>query len=387
MRFSNTLKIFKKYFPSKQKNILLIPGPITTSQKVKESMSVDIASREHKFIDTIETVQKNLLDISKVSQKNYTCVLLQGCGTFANESVVGNFPYDTKMLTMSNGIYGHRIHDIAEILNVNSRLIECDVKQNIKLEDVERNYNKETHISIVHHETSNGIVNDVEDIAEWCKKNEKVIHIDGISAIGGIPIEIEKLDIDYYVGSSNKCLNAFPGVSFVIAKKKTLEICKDFKRSLSLDLYGQYKEFETSKQFRFTPPPQIVNSLNTSINELNDYGGVEIKYQDYLLKNSVLRCRLENYGLESYISNDVQGPIMVLFKYPWKDFSFYDLYLRLLKKNIVIYSAQIKNQEVFRLGNIGDISLGELNYCIDCILETLDEMKEENKIKIEFKKI
>ena len=66
---------------------------------------------------------------------------------------------------------------------------------------------------------------------------------------------------------------------------------------------------------------------------------------------------------------------MVLFKYPWKDFSFYDLYLRLLEKKVVIYSAQIKNQEVFRLGNIGDITLEELNYCIDNILLTLDEMK------------
>ena len=376
MRFSNVIHFFKKTIPP-SKNILLIPGPITTSNKVKEAMGIDIASREHKFIDTIKNVQKNILDVAKVSQKNYSCVLLQGCGTYANESVVGSLPYDTKMLTLSNGIYGDRIHEIANTINVSSRLIECDVKDKITVKDVEKNYSRESHIAIVHHETSNGIVNNVEEIAEWCKINNKFIHIDGISGLGGIPIEIEKLDIDYYVGSSNKCFNAFPGISFVIAKKKTLELCKDFRRSLSLDLYGQYKEFEKSDQFRYTPPPQIVNSLNASIEELIDEGGVEERYRDYLNKNKILRSRLEQAGLESYISNEVQGPIMVLFRYPWSGFSFYDLYLKLLESNIVIYSAQINNEEVFRLGNIGHISIEELNYCIDEILAAIEEMRNE----------
>ena len=376
MRFSNVLKFFKKSIPNKR-NILLIPGPVTTSQKVKDSMGIDIASREHKFIDIIKNVQKNILDIAKVSQKNYSCILLQGCGTYANESVIGSLPYDTKLLTLSNGIYGHRIHDIAKTINVNSRLIVCDAKEKITVKNVEKNYLRESHISLVHHETSNGIVNNVEEIVEWSKKKNIIVHIDGISGLGGIPIEIENLDIDYYVGSSNKCFNAFPGISFVIAKKKTLELCKDFKRSLSLDLYGQYKEFELTEQFRFTPPPQIVSSLNTSLEELIDEGGVEKRYQDYLIKNKILRSRLEEGGLESYISNEVQGPIMVLFRYPWNGFSFYDLYLRLLEKNIVIYSAQINNEDVFRLGNIGAISIVELNYCIDCILETIDEMKKK----------
>ena len=372
MRFSYILNNIKKPL---SRNILLIPGPITTSQKIKQSMTLDIASREHKFVNTIKNVQKNLLDIARVSPKNYACILFQGCGTYANESVVGNLPYNAKLLTLSNGIYGDRIHNIANILDIYSRKIECDVREKITAKDIENNLLGENYISVVHHETSNGIVNDIEGIADYCKSNNKFLYVDGISGLGGIPIDIENLGIDYYVGSSNKCLHAFPGISFVIAKKKTLELNKNNRKSLSLDLYSQYKDFEDSNQFRFTPPPQVVNSLNESIIELLEEGGVEKRYNDYLKKNKILRSRLEEYGLESYISQENQGPIMVLFKYPWKDFSFYDLYLRLLEKKVVIYSAQIKNQEVFRLGNIGDITIEELNYCIDNILLTLDEMK------------
>ena len=218
MRLSYILNNIKKPL---SRNILLIPGPITTSLRIKQSMTLDIASREHKFVDTIKNVQKNLLDIARVSPKNYACILFQGCGTYANESVVGNLPYNAKLLTLSNGIYGDRIHNIANILDINSRKIECDVREKITVKDIESNLLSENYISVVHHETSNGIVNDIEGIADYCKSNNKFLYVDGISGLGGIPINIENLGIDYYVGSSNKCLHAFPGISFVIAKKNS----------------------------------------------------------------------------------------------------------------------------------------------------------------------
>ena len=61
----------------------------------------------------------------------------------------------------------------------------------------------------------------------------------------------------------------------LLLPRKTLELNKNNRKSLSLDLYSQYKDFEDSNQFRFTPPPQVVNSLNESIIELLEEGGVE----------------------------------------------------------------------------------------------------------------
>ena len=96
-----------------------------------------------------------------------------------------------------------------------------------------------------------------------------------------------------------------------------------------------------------------------------------------LKKNKLLRSRLEEAELKSYISQEVQCQIMVLFRYHWSGFSFYELYLKLLEKNIVIYSAQINNEDVFRLGNIGHILYQDLNTYIDYILEEIDEMREK----------
>ena len=382
MRLASAM-IYGNRFHQLNHNILLIPGPITTSKKVQQSMTKDIASREHKFVDTIKKVREDLLDIAMVSSKKYSCVLFQGSGTYANEAVIGSLPLNSKILCLSNGIYGSRLYDIARTLNIDSTLVDCNSLEKISLKHVEENLDNQSHVSLVHHETSNGIVNDVEEITKYLKFHNKTVMVDGISSFGGIPINIEELDIDYFVGSSNKCLHAFPGISFVIAKKKILE-SSTIRRSLSLDLHGQYKDFEYNGQFRYTPPPQIVQSLSIALDEFKDQGGVESRHASYLNKNKLLRTGLEEFGLKSYISEDNQGPIMVLFKYPWSGFDFYELYIRLLKKNIVIYSAQILNEEVFRLGNIGEISEEELIYCIDCIKHEINEMRNEKTSRAMF---
>ena len=171
-------------------------------------------------------------------------------------------------------------------------------------------------------------------------------------------------------------MHGFPGVSFVIAKKEILKKNKNYSKSLSLNLYDQYYEFSNNRQFRYTPPPQIVNALNKSLEELIENGGILKRFDLYKKRNTLLRNALEEYGLESFISEKNQGPIMVIFKYPWNNFNFNEFYLRLLNNNIVIYKAEINNEPAIRLGNIGEITKEEFDYCIDCIKNELNNMKK-----------
>ena len=374
---SKTLNFVKNYTKLKN-NILLIPGPVTTSISVKDQMKIDIGSRQHNFVDNIDKIRENILDISQVSSKNYSCILFQGTGTYTNEAVIGSLPYKSRILTLSNGIYGNRLYDISKKLNFKSTIKTFNEFEKINLNSIKSdiNINNFDILSLVHHETSNGIVNNVEEICKYIKKYNKTIIVDGISSFGGIPIDIEKNEIDYFVGSSNKCLHGFPGLSFVIAKNELLKKNKKYSKSLSLNLYDQYNEFYNNRQFRYTPPPQIVNALNKSLEELIENGGISKRFDLYKKRNTLLRNALEEYGLESFISEKNQGPIMVIFKYPWNNFNFNEFYLRLLNKNIVIYKAEINNEPAIRLGNIGEITKEEFDYCIECIKNELNNMKK-----------
>ena len=78
------------------RNILLIPGPITTSKKVSTILLNDYSAREDYFINIIKSVRKKLLKISNTNNDDYTSILMQGSGTYGNEAVISSLPDKSK---------------------------------------------------------------------------------------------------------------------------------------------------------------------------------------------------------------------------------------------------------------------------------------------------
>jgi 2-aminoethylphosphonate-pyruvate transaminase len=101
---------------------LFTPGPLTTSQTVKQAMLRDLGSRDIEFIETVRSIRRALLDLAGVSRETgYEAVLMQGSGTFGLESVIGStVPADGKLLVIINGAYGDRIAKIARMLKIDT---------------------------------------------------------------------------------------------------------------------------------------------------------------------------------------------------------------------------------------------------------------------------
>jgi len=357
------------------RNILLIPGPLTTSKKVTSTLLKDYSAREDYFINSIKSVRKNLLKISNTNQDDYTTILMQGSGTYGNESVISSLPDKSKITVFSNGLYGDRLKEISKRYNKLHNYIEEPNNKQITPTLFENNikYCTSSHIALVHNETTSGILNPINKLIPIAKKYNKKIIVDAISSYGGIPIDISNLDIDYLIGSSNKCLHGHPGMSFIIAKKNTLEECKTNKSNLSLNLYEQYLDFETSDQFRFTPPVQIVNSLSKAINELKNKGGIVSRYDNYTILNTIIYDELIDLGFKPYLERDINSPIVSTYIIPdyLTNFNF-DVFARNLKKHkIILYPSPINNPNLIRIGNIGDISINELRISLTIFKDEL----------------
>lgn len=89
---------------------LLTPGPLTTTDTVKQEMLFDHCTWDDDYKQITQTIRKELLELAHVSEKDYTTVLLQGSGTFGVESVISSvIPQDGCLLLLSNGAYGERI--------------------------------------------------------------------------------------------------------------------------------------------------------------------------------------------------------------------------------------------------------------------------------------
>lgn len=358
---------------------LLTPGPLTTTEAVKKEMLFDRCTWDDEYKSITQKIRKELLDIGNVNEEDYTAVLMQGSGTFAVESVITSTVGEKdKLLIIANGAYGERIGQIAEHISLNHVIYNNEYDEHPDMDKVKEILDKDTeitHIAMVHCETTTGILNPIEDLSVIAKEYNKTLIIDAMSSFGGIPIDIKALGIDYLISSANKCIQGVPGFGFVIAKKEKLEKCKGISRSLSLDLYDQYKGMDKDGKWRFTSPTHVVAAFSKALDELKEEGGVEGRYNRYKNNNLVLRKKLKEIGIESYIEEEKQSPIITTFAFPTDAFSFNEFYSFIKERGFVIYPGKLTDVDTFRIGNIGEIYEEDINKLCKIIEEYVKGMK------------
>jgi 2-aminoethylphosphonate-pyruvate transaminase len=199
-----------------------------------------------------------------------------------------------------------------------------------------------------------------------------------MSSFGAVPVNIEKSKIDFLISSSNKCIEGVPGFSFVIAKKEKLLACEQNRRTLSLDLFSQWKGLETDGQFRFTPPTHSLLAFAQALRELEEEGGVAGRAMRYEQNYKTLVEGMEQFGFAEYLSAEKRGYIITCFHYPaHKLFDFKKFYELLNEKGFVIYPGKLSKVSCFRIGNIGRIGKREIEGLLAAVKTVLSEMKIE----------
>lgn len=338
---------------------LLTPGPLTTTKAVKEEMLFDRCTWDDDYKEITQKIRGQLLHIANASPELYTTVLMQGSGTFGVEAVIGTaLGKEDKCLIIINGAYGERIVTIAKYMGKNYSTYRVGYDTFPEIHQV-RNILEEdksiTHVAIVHCETTTGILNPIEDIAKLCKEYGKTLIVDAMSSFGGIPINVQELGIDYLISSANKCIQGVPGFCFVIAKTEKFLRCQGNSKSLSLDLYDQWRSMDGDGKWRYTSPTHAVAAFSKAIDELLEEGGVTSRHNRYKENNRLLRKLLKEIGINSYIKEEIQSPIITTFLFPKRDFNFNDFYKYVKGRGFVLYPGKLTEVDTFRIGNIGEI--------------------------------
>ncbi|MBV5334563.1 MAG: 2-aminoethylphosphonate--pyruvate transaminase, partial [Sulfuricurvum sp.] len=365
---------------NKMDNKLFTPGPLNTKYSVKEAMLHDMGSRDKEFLEVVKEIRSELLNIAGLTPDDgYDTVLMQGSGTFGVESVISTaIPAFGHLLLITNGAYGDRIKQMAQVYGIKTTTLKY--KENIvppagDAEEILLDDESITHMAIVHCETTTGIFNDIKRIGILAHKFSKVFIVDSMSSFGAVPIDMKELDIDFLVSSSNKCIEGVPGFSFVIAKTQTLESCIGQARTVSLDLYSQWIGMKNENQFRFTPPIQSILAFRKAIDELKAEGGIEKRAERYRKNYERLIEGTEALGLQTYLDKKDQGYIITSFLFPeHPNFDFTRFYESLHQRGQVIYQGKLSNTNCFRIGNIGQLYLEDIENLLTAIKEVLEEM-------------
>lgn len=338
---------------------LLTPGPLTTTNTVKAEMLYDRCTWDQDYKVITQKIRSQLLELAGASMHEYAAVLMQGSGTFVVESVLQTaITNEDKALIITNGAYGERIVKIAQYMGLHFSEYRVDYHQYPKEADIRTILEEDpaiTHMIMVHCETTTGILNPVDMVAKLSKDFGKTLIIDAMSSFGGVEMDIPSLGIDYLISSANKCIQGVPGFGFVIAKLEELLGCGGNSRSLSLDLYDQWREMNRDGKWRYTSPTHVVAAFSKALDELMAEGGVSARYTRYRKNNQILRERLERLGIHAYISEEKQSPIITTFLFPNESFDFGDFYAYVKERGFVLYPGKLTDVDTFRIGNIGEI--------------------------------
>ncbi len=366
--------------PTARDKLLFTPGPLTTSQTVKQAMLRDAGSWHYDFNVLVTSVRERLVTLAGLSrEQGWECVLLQGSGTFGVEAVFQTtVPPNGKVAVLANGAYGERMVLMlqhARIAHEVLRTPEDTPGDPGPLDALLARDKAITHVAAVHCETTTGILNDIATIGRVAKKHDRAYVVDAMSSFGALPIDFAACGIDYLISSANKCIEGVPGFSFVFCRRAALMACEGFARNLSMNLLDQFKAFEKNSQFRYTPPTHAILAFDQALRELDLEGGVAARGARYRRNHETLLAGMKRLGFRSYLPPAVQSPIITSFLYPADPrFDFPEFYRRVADKGFILYPGKISQAATFRIGNIGRLFEADMRCVVNAIRETIEEM-------------
>jgi len=357
---------------------LLTPGPLTTSLSVKQAMLHDWGSRDGNFMAINARMRERLVAMIG-GEGAYTCVPLQGPGTFAVEAMVNSFvPADGKLLVLVNGNYGKRIVRMCGYSKRAVARLDWADDQPVDPASVAKALAEDpaiTHVAVVHCETTSGILNPVPDVARVVAAAGRRLLIDAMSAFGAIELDSRTVPFHAVAASANKCIEGVPGLSFVLARTDDLKQSEGRAPSLSLDLYDQWQALEKTGQYRFTPPIHCIVAFDQALSEHEAEGGVAGRGGRYRRNWKTLIDGMRALGFETLLPEHQQAPIIVTFRMPADQrFHFQTFYDTLKDRGYIIYPGTLTASPSFRIGCIGRIDESHMKGALGAIKAAMAQM-------------
>ncbi|MFC2164532.1 2-aminoethylphosphonate aminotransferase [Acidobacteriota bacterium] len=364
-----------------RRNVLLNPGPSTTTDTVKHAMVVeDICPREKEFGALVESIRKDLVRIVH-GEDLFEAVLFASSGTGAIEACLTSVVPDNKSIVIiNNGAYGERMQQICENFGVNHIDYNIEWGDPVDLGTLESILSKHkdsiSHLAFVHHETTVGILNPIEQISKMALKYDIEIIVDAMSSFAGIPIDIKNSSIHYLTSSANKCIQGMAGTSFVICHKDSLEKTKNYRRrSFYFNLYDNYTFFTEHNQMQFTPPVQVLYALRQAINEyfIETEEGRAKRYTELY---EMLKTGLQKLGFTFLVDDKFHSKILTAIIEPDDhNYNFTEMHDYLYERGFTIYPGKGAKQNTFRLAIMGEIYKEDIERFLDCLK---DYLKQKN---------
>ena len=241
----------------------VFPGNIEEDIRKIASQPIPYMRTEY-FSQLMKESERMLLSL--INNPKGKVISYTASGTGAMDAVVQNYVSKfEKVLVIAGGSFGYRWQSICNYYNYNCELFEVPFAKDIdykSLEDKIVDF-KPSVLLCQHHETSSGQLFNLQQISEICSNNNVSLVVDAISSFLTDPLEMDKLNIDICIVSSQKGLNISPGLSFVFLSERLIDF-NFSNKSYYFDFHENLKNL-TRGQTPYSPATTLFMQLHARL--------------------------------------------------------------------------------------------------------------------------
>lgn len=362
-----------------KRNVLLNPGPATTTDTVKMAQVVpDICPREKEFVAVMREVEEGLLKIVHADPDKYAAVLFCGSGTINMDICLNSLlPAEKKVLIINNGAYSTRGAEICEYYGLPYINLKLPLDRQPDLKIIENTLKENPDIAVVyttHHETGTGLLNPIREIGSLVHEYHAVFVVDTTSTYAMRPINMDEDQIDFCMASAQKGIMAMTGLSFIIGNKALIEASASYpKRSYYCNLYLQYEYAKNHGEMHFTPPVQIIYAARQALREYFEEGE-QNKWARHRRVFRAIREGLTEMGFRIFIPEGQESELVAAALYPDdSNWSFEKIHDYCYERGYTIYPGKVEKCGMFRLCALGAIDEKDIWEFFKVFREAMDK--------------
>ncbi|MCW3134387.1 MAG: alanine--glyoxylate aminotransferase family protein [Methanophagales archaeon] len=363
-----------------EEELLMIPGPVPVLPRILRVMSKSmIYHRGDEFGQLYKEIVESLKEIFQTRNDLF---VLSGSGTCAMEAAIGNLlSKETGIVCIANGKFGERFKEIADRYEADAVTpVNVEWGSSMELEAVKEaldNSSSPTVVTMVHNETSTGILNPAMEVGKLAKKHDAVFVLDCITSIGGDEVPVDEFGADIAIVGSQKCLGAPPGMSAISVSERAWDLMRDNKRRpYYMDLVAYKKSLE-KKQTPYTPALPLFFALKEALVVIKEEG-IEKRIERHRRLAKVVRDAVTDLGLSLFPKlNEISdySNTVTAINIPQAN-GITDEQLRggMRKRGVIVAGGQGKLKgKIFRIATMGNITEKEVLRTVKALEEVLTE--------------
>lgn len=299
---------------------LMGPGPSDIHPRVLQALAKStVGHLDPYYLELMDDLQELLRRLFRT--QNHMTFAVSATGSAGMEATVVNLVErgDT-MLVCVNGVFGARMADVAERCGAEVVKLERPWGEVFTADEVKEAVARSSPkvVGLVMAETSTGAAQPLAEISQVVHDAGALLLVDAVTALGGMPVEVDQWDIDAVYSGTQKCLSCPPGLAPVSFSSRALGVISSRKtkvQSWYLDVSMLASYWGSERAYHHTAPINMTYALYEALRLVHDEG-LENCFARHLLNHRALKAGLAALGIRYAADERYQLPMLNAVRIP-----------------------------------------------------------------------